>query len=99
MGKQACGNFEGVTDGVNHAFLLSVRCCVAGLGPGELGFVAVHGTGTPLGDPIEVGALGKAISNRCATSKIMSCSSESSNHQEQAKSTVCFAGEVLVRPR
>ena len=33
----------------------------AGLEPGELGFVAVHGTGTPLGDPIEMGALGAAL--------------------------------------
>jgi acyl transferase domain-containing protein len=37
---------------------------MTGLAPEELGFVAVHGTGTPLGDPIEVGALGQAISNR-----------------------------------
>ena len=29
----------------------------------DLGFVAVHGTGTPLGDPIEVGALGNAFAN------------------------------------
>lgn len=32
-----------------------------------MGFVAVHGTGTPLGDPIEVGALGQGISNKCAS--------------------------------
>lgn len=28
------------------------------MGSEEVGLVAVHGTGTPLGDPIEVGALG-----------------------------------------
>ena len=27
----------------------------------DVAFVAVHGTGTPLGDPIEVGALGAAL--------------------------------------
>ena len=29
--------------------------------PMSVRFVAVHGTGTPLGDPIEVGALGAAL--------------------------------------
>lgn len=33
----------------------------ADLQPSEVGLVAVHGTGTPLGDPIEVGALGQAL--------------------------------------
>ena len=33
----------------------------ADLDPSEVGLVAVHGTGTPLGDPIEVGALGQAL--------------------------------------
>ncbi len=33
----------------------------ADLGPGATAFVAVHGTGTPLGDPIEVNALGAAL--------------------------------------
>lgn len=31
------------------------------MGSEEVGLVAVHGTGTPLGDPIEVGALGQAL--------------------------------------
>ena len=34
---------------------------LGGLAAGALRFVAVHGTGTPLGDPIEVGALGQAL--------------------------------------
>ena len=36
--------------------------CGAGLGADAVGCVAAHGTGTPLGDPIEVGALGHALS-------------------------------------
>lgn len=35
----------------------------AGITPVFLSLVAVHGTGTPLGDPIEVGALGQAAGN------------------------------------
>lgn len=31
--------------------------------PGEVGYMAVHGTGTPLGDPIELGALGQALAH------------------------------------
>jgi Beta-ketoacyl synthase, C-terminal domain len=34
-----------------------------GVAPGDVCYVAVHGTGTPLGDPIEVGALAKALSD------------------------------------
>ena len=44
------------------ALRLDARHCCAGLQQRELGFVAVHGTGTPLGDPIEMGALGQAAS-------------------------------------
>ncbi len=33
----------------------------AGVARDELGAVSIHGTGTPLGDPIEVGALGQAL--------------------------------------
>jgi len=29
----------------------------------EVSYVAVHGTGTPLGDPIEVGALAAALAS------------------------------------
>ena len=38
----------------------------AGVEAGQLAYVAVHGTGTPLGDPIEITALGQALSRRYA---------------------------------
>lgn len=31
--------------------------------PSILKYLAIHGTGTPLGDPIELSALGQALSN------------------------------------
>jgi acyl transferase domain-containing protein len=36
----------------------------ARLGSVDVAYVAVHGTGTPLGDPIEVGALGAALGGK-----------------------------------
>ncbi|KAK9864440.1 hypothetical protein WJX84_006132 [Apatococcus fuscideae] len=36
----------------------------AGLVPGSITCLAVHGTGTPLGDPIETGAIGRALGSK-----------------------------------
>ena len=41
----------------------------SGMAAGEVGLVAVHGTGTPLGDPIEVGALGQALNGSEASAR------------------------------
>ena len=36
----------------------------AGIDPNRLAFVEAHGTGTPVGDPIEAGAIGRALARR-----------------------------------
>ena len=36
----------------------------AAAAPADVSAVSVHGTGTPLGDPIEVGALGQGLRRR-----------------------------------
>ena len=46
--------------------LLACCSCRAAIGsatidPADVAAVSVHGTGTPLGDPIEVGALGQGL--------------------------------------
>ena len=47
--------------------------------PSDIKYMAVHGTGTPLGDPIEVGALGHAVSvhianiDACGIGAMKSC--------------------------
>lgn len=45
--------------------------------PSNVALVAVHGTGTPLGDPIEVGALGSALSSsRTSASQLVLASNK-----------------------
>jgi acyl transferase domain-containing protein/acyl carrier protein len=56
------GRSSGLTapNGPSQTRLVSTALAVAGFAPNQLRYVAVHGTGTPLGDPIEMGALGQA---------------------------------------
>ena len=50
-----------------------------GMSAADYGYVALHGTGTPLGDPIEMGALGQALAGSrgsraaIATGSVKSC--------------------------
>ncbi|WP_227025734.1 type I polyketide synthase [Streptomyces fodineus] len=43
--------------------VLRLACAAAGVSPAELSYVELHGTGTPLGDPVEAAALG-AVARR-----------------------------------
>lgn len=42
--------------------LVATTLAAAAATSADVAYVAVHGTGTPLGDPIEVGALAQALS-------------------------------------
>ncbi|MCB9666082.1 MAG: SDR family NAD(P)-dependent oxidoreductase [Alphaproteobacteria bacterium] len=53
-----------VPSGPAQTEVLRAAWASAGIGPDDLGFVEVHGTGTPLGDPIEAAALGEALEGR-----------------------------------
>jgi 3-oxoacyl-[acyl-carrier-protein] synthase II len=44
--------------------LVRCACANAGVEPGGLDYIELHGTGTQKGDPIEAGALGEAIGER-----------------------------------
>ena len=50
-------------NGPSQRALVGIALDFAEASPREVGYVAIHGTGTPLGDPIEVGALSGALSN------------------------------------
>ena len=47
---------------------MATTLAAAAIAAASVAYVAVHGTGTPLGDPIEVGALGAALGGRGGSS-------------------------------
>ena len=49
-----------------QADAISMAYAVAGVEPGSIDYVECHGTGTPLGDPIEVGALAQVLGAEAA---------------------------------
>jgi len=51
----------------------------SGLDPAEAGYLEAHGTGTPLGDPIEAGALGAALGGRRSAADPLRIGSVKSN--------------------
>ncbi|KAK9866522.1 hypothetical protein WJX84_008502 [Apatococcus fuscideae] len=51
-------------NGISQQALISTTLQAAGLAPAAICCLAVHGTGTPLGDPIETGAIGRALSSK-----------------------------------
>jgi acyl transferase domain-containing protein len=60
-------NSDGATDGLTtpsqaaQEDVVRAACRAAGIAPGDLGYVELHGTGTPVGDPIEAAALGAVL--------------------------------------
>ena len=66
--KGTATNFDGKTIGISnpsqdaHVALMKRAYQVAGINnPADTGFVECHGTGTPVGDPIETGAVGRVF--------------------------------------
>ncbi|MFZ4850735.1 MAG: SDR family NAD(P)-dependent oxidoreductase, partial [Caldilinea sp.] len=53
-----------VPNGPSQERVIRRALAEAGVRPAEVGYIEAHGTGTPLGDPIEMGALGKVFAER-----------------------------------
>ena len=51
-------------NGPSQQSLIASCLATAGVTASAVAYTAVHGTGTPLGDPIEVGALAGALSGK-----------------------------------
>lgn len=63
------GRSSGLTapNGPAQTALIRTAMQKAHVGPAEVALVSLHGTGTPLGDPIEVGALSQALAAKSAS--------------------------------
>ncbi|MGB3442628.1 MAG: amino acid adenylation domain-containing protein [Actinophytocola sp.] len=61
-------NQDGRTNGITvpnpdaQTSLIERVCAQAGITPGDLQYIEAHGTSTPVGDPVEANALGRALS-------------------------------------
>lgn len=58
------GHTNGITvpNGESQKELIKTACAKAGITPGSIQYIEAHGTGTPVGDPIEANSLGEVLS-------------------------------------
>ncbi|MFF7634693.1 SDR family NAD(P)-dependent oxidoreductase [Kitasatospora sp. NPDC008050] len=65
--RGSAANNDGATPGLTvpsaqaQAEVITLACAKAGVDPTAVQYVELHGTGTPVGDPIEAAALGQAL--------------------------------------
>ena len=67
----------------------------AGLGPGDIGYIEAHGTGTPLGDPIEVAALTRALDGAAPGSVALGTAKGNVGHLDAAAGVTGLIKAVL----
>jgi acyl transferase domain-containing protein len=69
---------------------------LAGLTPGDVGYIETHGTGTQLGDPLEINALGAVFAERNGRKPVMVGSVKTNiGHLEAAAGVIGFVKLVL----
>lgn len=95
-------------NGPSQSALIYRALVSGGLHPWQIRVVSMHGTGTPLGDPIEVGALGQSIFTKDDRENhhyvIMQSNKASFGHMEGAAGgsstlshTCTYNGKVIFR--
>ncbi|SFR06129.1 type I polyketide synthase [Poseidonocella sedimentorum] len=105
--KGSAINHDGRTSGLTvpngpaQQALLRAALDDAGMVPDQIGCIEAHGTGTALGDPIEVGALGAVFAGRASALGKVTLGSVKSNlgHLEAAAGVVGLIKAVLQTER
>lgn len=94
-GARKVGYTAPAVDG--QAEVIEAAHAVSGVDPGTISYIEAHGTGTPLGDPIEVAALARAFSGRDARRNSCALGSVKSNvgHLDAAAGVAGFIKTVL----
>ncbi len=80
-----------------QAKVIALAQAVAGVDPGTIGYVETHGSGTPLGDPIEVAALTRAFRAKTERKRFCAIGSVKTNvgHLEAAAGIAGLLKTVL----
>uniref|UniRef100_UPI002B27B63F polyketide synthase n=1 Tax=Catenulispora rubra TaxID=280293 RepID=UPI002B27B63F len=94
--KGTAVNNDGATDGLTvpsaaaQAEVIAQACAEAGVDPADVQYVELHGTGTPVGDPIEAAALGTALGTAHPAGRPLAVGSAKTNvgHLEAAAGIV-----------
>ena len=85
------GRSSGLTapNGPSQAALLRTVLSVSSARSSDVGCVSMHGTGTPLGDPIEVGALGQGLGELSGRSPLTLVSNKATFGHTEGAAGVC----------
>lgn len=80
-----------------QARVIAMAQAIAGIDPDSVTYIETHGTGTPLGDPIEIAALTKAFQNETVKKGFCAIGSVKSNigHLDAAAGIAGFIKTVL----
>ncbi|VAX27809.1 Polyketide synthase modules and related proteins, partial [hydrothermal vent metagenome] len=86
-----------VPNGESQKTLLRKGCATAGISPRQIQYLEAHGTGTPLGDPIEANAQGEVLSENRPADDVCYMGSVKSNigHLESASGIAGLMKVVL----
>ncbi len=100
--RSTAANQDGRTNGITvpslnaQAALVREACAAADISPAEIDYIEAHGTGTPVGDPIEANALGMALGEGRAKPCLIGSVKTNIGHTEAAAGIASLIKAALV---